>query len=145
MTKTDNRTNGGRFEQEFSHLLANDGFWVHVCQQNKDGQPADIIAAKGKFHTLIDCKVISDEKKGFTFDRVEDNQRYAMRMFTRRCNELCYFALKLPDDRVRLVSLNRIETLESRGNKGITMRMMDTETWGLEAWLEATDDWGADI
>ena len=88
MQKTDNRSNGGRFEQEMSALLADHGFWVHVLQQNKAGQPADIIAIRGRFHTLIDCKVISDDK-GFSFDRVEENQKYAMRMFHRKCCDPC--------------------------------------------------------
>ena len=153
MQKTDNRTNGGRFEQDLSHILSNDGFWVHVFQQNKSGQPADIIAVKGKFHTMIDCKVISNSRDGFKFDRIESNQRMAMRMFTRKCNELCYFALLLPEDRndpkpiterIRMISLSRIETLEGRGNKSITPRMMNTETWALDSWLESSDVWGED-
>ena len=43
--KTDNRSVGGRFEQELARKLADAGFWVHVLQQNKAGQPADIIVA----------------------------------------------------------------------------------------------------
>lgn len=143
MTKTDNRTTGNRFEQELSHILAEHGYWVHVMQQNKSGQPADIIAVKGKFHTLIDCKVISDDK-GFPFDRIEENQRYAMRLFTKRGNELCYFALKLPDETIRMVSLSRLETLKCRGKKRIADKELPTETWLLDDWLESADVWGAD-
>lgn len=153
MQKTDNRTNGGRFEQELSHILSEHGFWVHVFQQNKSGQPADIIAIKGKFHTMIDCKVISNKRDGFKFERVEENQRLAMKMFTRKSNELCYFALLLPEEkdnpqlvteRIRLVSLSRIETLRARGNKSITQRMIDTETWSLNAWLDSSEVWSED-
>ena len=145
MTKTDNRTNGGRFEQDLSHVLAEHGFWVHVMQQNKSGQPADIVAVKGKFHTLIDCKVISDDK-GFPFERVEENQKYAMRMFQRKACELCYFALKLPDESVWMVSMERLETLKGRGKKRITEHeIRNTQTWSLEKWLEASDDWAEDV
>ena len=140
--KTDNRTIGGKFEQELSHILAEDGFWVHVFQQNKAGQPADIIAVKGKFHTLIDCKVC--ENGFFSFDRIEENQKYAMKMFTRRSNELCYFALKLPDESIRIVSLSRLETIRNRGKKRISEKDMATETWLLEDWLESSDVWGKD-
>ena len=80
MQKTDNRTNGGRFEQELAEILFKHGFWAHVMQQNKAGQPADLIAVRGKFHTLIDGKVISDNN-GFPFSRIEENQRSAMKMF----------------------------------------------------------------
>lgn len=141
---TDNRTNGGKFEQELSHQLAEAGFWVHVLQQNKSGQPADIIAVKGKFHTLIDCKVISDNN-GFPFERVEENQKFAMRMFQRKCGELCYFALKLPDSSVRLVSLERIETLKGRGKKRLTARDLEKETWLLESWIESAQTWAEDV
>ena len=84
--KTDNRTTGGRFEQELGDILAAHGFWVHIMQQNKAGQPADIIAVKGKFHTLIDCKVC--ENGFFAFERIEDNQRSAMKLFFRKGGEL---------------------------------------------------------
>lgn len=134
MTKTDNRTNGGRFEQDLAKKLSDAGWWVHVMQQNKAGQPADIIAVNEGFHTLIDCKVISDHN-GFPFSRVEENQRMAMRRFFNRGGELCYFALKMPDDEIRLISLTRIETLEGRGKKKLTENEIHTEARTLEDWL----------
>lgn len=142
--KTDNRTNGRRFEQELSIILAGAGFWVHVLQQNPSGQPADIIAVKGKFHTLIDCKVISDNN-GFPFDRIEENQRSAMKMFQRKCEELCYFALKLPDGKIFLVSLERLDTFRGRGNKKLSDYDIRTQTWSLEKWLESSDYWAEDL
>ena len=142
--KTDNRTSGGRFEQELSHALAGGGFWVHVMQQNHAGQPADLIAVKGKFHTLIDCKVISDNG-GFPFERIEENQKTAMRMFQRKCSELCYFALKLPDGSVWLISLERIETLRGRGKKKLTEHDIRTQTWSLEKWIDSSDTWAEDL
>lgn len=144
MEKTDNRSTGNRFEQELSETLAKNGFWVHVLQQNKAGQPADIIAVKGKFHTLIDCKVISDSH-GFPFERVEENQKYAMRMFQRKAGELCYFAMRLPDGSVWLVSLERIETLKGRGKKRLTEEEIRGQTWSIDSWLAASDEWGKDI
>ena len=142
--KTDNRTVGGKFEQELSHALAGRGFWVHVLQQNKAGQPADIIAVKGKYHTLIDCKVISDDD-GFPFSRIEDNQKFSMRMFQRKCGELCYFALRLPDGSVWMVSLERMETFKNRGMKRLTDKMIRSQTWSLEKWLESSDTWAEDV
>ena len=144
MQKTDNRSSGSRFEQELSHLLAENGFWVHVMQQNKAGQPADIIAVKGKFHTLIDCKVISDNN-GFPFERVEENQKYAMRMFQRKCGELCYFALKTPDNEIHLVSMERIETLKNRGRKRLTEKDIQDQTWSLEKWIDSSELWAEDL
>lgn len=140
----DNRTSGGRFEQEMAEALYAAGFWAHLMQQNKAGQPSDIIAVKGRFHTLIDAKEISDHR-GFPFSRVEENQRLAMRMFQRRGGELCYFALKLPDKSVWMVSLERIETLKSRGKTSLTEEEIRTQTWSLEKWLESSDTWGKDM
>ena len=140
MANTDNRTIGGQFELELAEELANNGFWVHIMQQNKSGQPADIIAVRGKWHTLIDCKVISDDK-GFPFERVEENQKYAMRMFTRKANELCYFAFRLTDGTVWLVSLERIETLKGRGKKRLTDNEIRNQTWSLQKWIESSKIW----
>ena len=142
MANTDNRTIGGRFEQELSHILAGRGFWVHVMQQNKAGQPADIIAVKGKFHTLIDCKVC--DGGFFSFDRIEENQKMAMKLFFRKAGELCYFALKLPDESIRMVSLERCETLNGRGKKRISDADMPKETWHLDSWLDSSDVWSDD-
>lgn len=144
MTKTDNRSVGGRFEQELSHTLAENGFWVHVLQQNKAGQPADIIAVKGAFHTLIDCKVISDDR-GFPFERVEDNQRSAMRMFQRKANELCFFALKLPDGTVWMTPLERIETMRGRGKRKLTDHEIRTQTYPMDKWLESSNAWAEEL
>lgn len=143
-TKTDNRTQGGRFEQDMARILSDHGFWVHVMQQNKAGQPADLIAIKGKYHTLIDCKVISDDK-GFPFERVEENQRYAMRMFHKKCREMCYFALRTLDCDIHLISLERIEILRMQGLKRLNQRGIQEQAWPLEKWLDASETWAVDL
>lgn len=142
MQKTDNKTLGNHFEQELAEILSNHGFWCHVMQQNKAGQPADIIAVKGKFHTLIDCKVCEDGT--FPFRRVEENQRMAMRMFSRKASELCYFAFKLPKGPIRLISMSRIQTLEGRKCKRLNEENMTSETWNLEDWLDSSNTWAED-
>ena len=142
MTKTDNRTTGGRFEQELAEVLAAHGFWVHVMQQNKAGQPADIIAVRGRFHTLIDCKVC--ETGVFAFERVEENQRLAMKTFFNKTGELSYFALKLPDETVRMIPYTRIDTLKNRGKRRISKDDMEKETWSLENWLDSSKTFAED-
>lgn len=132
--KTDNRSVGGRFEQEMSHRLSLAGFWVHVFQQNRYGQPADIIAAKGNYHTLIDCKAC--EEFEFPFSRVEENQKFAMKTFFRKAGELCYFALRLPDGQIRMISMSRIEQLEGRGKKRLFKEDFERETRSLESWVD---------
>lgn len=137
--KTDNRSNGGRFEQEMSKRLADAGFWCHVLQQNKAGQPADIIAVKGALHTLIDCKVISDDR-GFPLKRIEENQRHAMAAFSRKAKENCWFAMRLPDGSVWMVSFSRLMLAEAHGKKRITENEI-REKWPLDEWLKAATTW----
>jgi Holliday junction resolvase len=137
-----NRTSGGKFEQELSHILAENGFWVHVMQQNKAGQPADIIALRGRFHTLIDCKVC--DNGFFAFERIEDNQRMAMKLFFNKAGELCYFALRLPDGSIRMVSLERCLTIKNRGKKRISADEMTKETWNLDDWIASSKVWAED-
>ena len=137
--KTDNRTNGNRFEQELSHILAENGFWVHVMQQNKAGQPADIIAVKGKFHTLIDCKVISDDR-GFPLQRIEENQRHAMAAFCRKAKENCWFAMKLPDESIWMMSFSMLMFAEKHEKKRIPEEEI-RDRWPLDEWLKAAELW----
>lgn len=142
MEKTDNRTLGAHFEQELAEKLAANGFWVHVMQQNKSGQPADIIALRGRFHTLIDCKLCADGT--FAFERIEDNQRSAMKLFFKKAGELSYFALKLPDGSIRMVSLERLETLRNRGKHRLKPEDMTKETWNIDDWIESSKTWAED-
>lgn len=143
--KTDNRSAGGRFEQELAEKLAEGGFWCHVLQQNKAGQPADIIAVKGKFHTLIDCKVISDNK-GFPTSRAEENQRLAMTAFHKIGKEMCYFALKLPDGSIYFLPFTVIRTVEHElRQRTISEKVIREHLMTLESWLKATDTWAEDV
>lgn len=143
--KTDNRSVGGRFEQELAAKLAENGFWCHVLQQNKAGQPADIIAVKGKFHTLIDCKVISDNK-GFSTTEARENQRLAMKKFHEIGKEMCYFALRLPDGSVYFLPYTVIHTVEHElRQRTISEQNIRKYLMTLDAWLTATDTWAEDV
>lgn len=142
--KTDNRTVGGEFEQKLAEILAANGFWAHVLQQNKSGQPADIIAAKGRYHTLIDCKVISTEK-GFPLSRIEGNQRSAMTMFQRRAAELCWFAFRLPDMSIWMMSIGRMLVREIEGMTHLSEKVIREQALTLADWLKETEVWSKDI
>ena len=138
--KTDNRSNGGRFEQRMAEILALNGYWAHCMVQSKAGQPADIVAVKGGYHTLIDCKVISDNK-GFPFERIEENQRLAMKMFKERCGESGWFALQLPDNTIWMYSMSWFDRAMKAGKTRVTEDDIRKCPWPLERWLMATDDW----
>ena len=140
MQKTDNRSMGNRFEQELAQTLSARGFWVHVLQQNKRGQPADIIAVKGKYHTLIDCKVVS-EGKSFPFSRIEENQRLAMRMFEERGRHNCYFAIRFPDGSVRFLSRVNAVILEAQGKKSLSGADAVAYTLDIDQWIRQAGRW----
>jgi Holliday junction resolvase len=128
---------GAQFEREFCQLLYNNGFWVHRIVQNIGGQqPADIIAIKGRFHALIDCKVVSTIR-GFSFERVEDNQRMAMSLFKLRGIEEGWFALKLPSGKVEMLNLWQIEKHESNNRHSINTAELESGkfTVTLDEWM----------
>ena len=128
-----NKEIGNRFESEMSKILGENGFWCHVMQQNKSGQPADLIAVKGRYHVLIDCKEMSHDR--FEFYRVEENQRLAMQRFYERGGQIGWFALMLPDGEIRMLSLPRVLLLEHDGRKSIGGALLTDCTWTLQDWL----------
>lgn len=136
--KTDNRSVGGRFEQEFAEFLDNHGFWCHVLQQNKSGQPADIIAVKENYHCLIDCKEVRTNK-GFVLSRAEENQRLAMRKFQTRGRSVGWFAVKYPEIGIRMISLKHLLTAEKLGVKAVT-EVAARELMSAEKWVEVIDE-----
>lgn len=130
-----NRATGNRFETELAKTLAEHGFWCHVLQQNKAGQPADIIAVKRRYHTLIDCKVISGEKIVFPFSRVEENQKFAMSRFQERGGQVCWFALRLPGGDVRMLSYFNVLRMMKSGKKALSGDELIRRTNELNVWL----------
>lgn len=126
-----NKKQGNSFERELCDLLAEKGFWAHNFAQNKDGQPADIIAIKGNFHTLIDCKLVSTDK-GFEFSRWEENQRLSMGLFHTRCWHYCYLALKLPDGEIRLLDTATIHGQESLDRHSIPLNQIHKYTHSFD-------------
>lgn len=92
-----NKKVGNDFEATFCEILFNHGFWVHNIAQNQAGQPADVIAVRNKVSYLIDCKVCSTSK-GFTPDRMEDNQDLSMRLWEECGNGEGWFAILFADE-----------------------------------------------
>ena len=100
-----NRKTGNRFEEEFSQVLFQNGFWVHKLTQNEAGQPADIIAVKNGNAYLIDCKVCAYNK--FPLSRIEDNQYTSMELWGECNNGTAWFALDCRGD-VYMISYDKL-------------------------------------
>ena len=127
-----NKKLGNNFEKELSEILYNAGYWVHLLNQNKNGQPADIIAVKNKKAYLIDAKVCSLEK--FAFKRVEENQRLSMQMFIECGNTTPYFALKARNE-IYMLSYKTIRDLIKQGKKQLDFAEINKYGTRLSTWL----------
>ena len=127
-----NKKLGNKFEKELSEILYDAGYWVHLLNQNKNGQPADIIAVKNKKAYLIDAKVCSLEK--FAFKRVEENQRLSMQMFIECGNTTPYFALKARNE-IYMLSYKTIRDLIKQGKKQLDFAEINKYGTRLSTWL----------
>ena len=138
-----NISEGSRFERDFCNQLRGLGFWVHRLSQNAGGQqPADVIAVKGRYHALIDCKVVSGER--FLFSRVEDNQYNAMSLFEDRGNEPGWFAIRCPDGYVAMLSLIDLDYYrDTMHRKSISCRELKESrlVCSLDDWNERAKEW----
>lgn len=109
-----NKTLGNRFEQEFCHYLAQNGFWAHNTAQTKAGQPADIIAVRNGRAYLIDCKVCEHDR--FTLSRIEENQENAMTLWEMQGNTSGLFALKLGSTgEIFMITLGELLAIRTAG------------------------------
>lgn len=88
-----NKTIGNNFEVELAEILSQNGYWVHLLNANRSGQPADVIAVINNQAYLIDAKVCSNND--FPLSRIEENQRLAMELWEECGNDSGWFALKL--------------------------------------------------
>nr|DAO60887.1 MAG TPA: hypothetical protein [Herelleviridae sp.] len=126
-----NKKVGNDFEREFCEILSEYGFWVHNFAQNKDGQPADVIAVKNDTPYLIDCKVC--EKDIFKLSRVEENQILAMQHWLDTRNREAWFALNVKDD-VLMITYHQMMYAKERQS---VLNIGEIYTRGvlLEDWL----------
>lgn len=127
-----NKRMGNVFETEFCELLYAHGFWVHNLAQNRAGQPADVIAVKGKTAYLIDCKVCSHNR--FPLSRVEENQHFAMGAWKACGNGEGWFALKVEDEIIMIPHFSMVALAHEKSALNLT----DIREYGtpLERWLK---------
>ena len=102
-----NRKVGTGFERDLCLSLSGCGFWAHNLAQNSQGQPFDVIAARNGVSYPIDCKDCS--KNIFKMERIEENQFSAMTRWKETGNGEGWFALRLSDEAVYMVSFSNIK------------------------------------
>lgn len=127
-----NKKLGNTFEKELCEILFKAGFWVHNFANKTAGQPADIIACRDGKAWLIDAK----ECTNGTFDtrRVEENQKNSMILWADSGNGYGYFALKISENEIYLMS--HVKILEARNERRIlSSEYIRTHSIPLNTWL----------
>lgn len=131
-----NKKSGTEFEQSFCKLAGKAGFWAHMLNPNKDGQPADIILVKDNAPALIDCK--DCENNRFSFDRVEENQELAMEKWIKTGSGYTYFALNLNGD-VWMIPFKFINQLKNAGFNSLDARQIIKIGLSFKDWVDMFD------
>lgn len=125
-----NKKLGNDFESEFCGLLSTFGFWVHNMAQNAAGQPADVIAVKNGRAYLIDCKVCSHDV--FDMNRIESNQEYSMALWKECGNGKGWFALKLSNGDIYMLSDYDSKLFGRMNRKDIEERCVPFDEWVMK-------------
>ena len=128
-----NKKLGNSFERDFCLIASEYGFWAHRLQDNKNGQPADVIIAKGNQSALVDCKVC--ENNVFPLIRMEENQINAMKKWLYCGNAYAAFALKLDDD-IRIIDYETLMKLRNLGTKSLDEEDIRRYSLPFAAWKE---------
>ena len=86
MVKSKQLKVGNETEQIIADYFQSLGFWVYILPKKIGGQPFDIIASKDKETWFVDAKHLEQNKASFSFERIEPNQKTAMKIATERAN-----------------------------------------------------------
>lgn len=129
-----NKSVGTAFEKEFAELLSDMGFWVHRLQDNKNGQPFDIIVAMDGEALVFDCKAC--EQRFFDLSRIEENQHCAMRLWKECGNSEGIFAIRYPFAGIYLFPYRNLEELAQEGIRTIPENTARFYGTSFESWKE---------
>ena len=135
-----NKSIGTQFERLLADLLSRNGFWVHRFQDNRNGQPCDMIACRNGYTCLIDCKACQGDS--FRLSRMEENQRNAMELFLRSGNPAAFFAIRLAGGQIFLAEYQWLKELEENGARQVYHSQLKGRE--LAAWMaERKGNWEA--
>ena len=131
------KSTGTRFEKEFAGILADNWFWVHLFQDNRNGQPCDVIAARNGHTYLFDCKDCQGDY--FLLSRMEENQYNAMHLFELTGNSRGMFAIRFRPEEIYLIGYWKLKALMDQGLKRIDR--MDCQVHGEDffKWIKEQD------
>lgn len=128
-----NKSNGTAFEKEFAWLLSKHGFWVHCLQDNANGQPFDVIAARNGLTYVFDCK--DCQGNVFRLNRIEENQDNAMRLWSETGNHPGLFAVRF-GERIYLIPHKVLLILRERGTASLSEQAVLKMGETFSRWIE---------
>ena len=114
-----NKSNGTAFEKEFACLLSEEGFWAHCLQDNVNGQPFDVIAARSGITYVFDSKDCQGHI--FRLSRIEENQDNAMRLWRETGNHPGLFVIRF-EERIYLIPHKVLLLLRDQGTTSMSER-----------------------
>lgn len=113
-----NKKIGNDYENKLAQMLQEKGFWCHIFEYNKNGQPCDIVAIKNDIANLIDVKHCASNR--FSFSHIQPNQitcfGYAKSCGITHTGFAIYFE---PQDSWRWLSYQQLEEMLSNGLKSV--------------------------
>lgn len=133
-----NKRVGTDFEREFAGMLSGYGFWVHRLQDNYNGQPFDVIAARDGEALVFDCK---DCQTGyFKVSRIEENQKQAMKLWEECGNHEGLFAIRFPDLEIWILSYSITKLLDRERIKSLSAEVIGKYAMNFQEWMECMDE-----
>lgn len=115
-----NKSMGTVFEREFAEFMSDRGFWVHILQDNRNGQPFDVIAARNGCTYVFDCKVCEGDK--FLLSRMEPNQISSMKLWEECGNEQGMFVIAYRKaSQFCAIPFHRLMKLKEEGVKSLAI------------------------
>jgi len=129
-----NKSNGTAFEKEFAQQLYEHGFWAHLMQDNQNGQPFDVIAARNGHTYVFDCKDCRDGV--FKLSRIEENQHDAMKLWAETGNKPGLFAIRM-NNAIYLMPHRMLEIMHENGARQVKEEELMKYSRRMESWLTA--------
>lgn len=118
-----NKSSGSAFEHDLAQYMSRRGWWAHIFQDNRNGQPFDIVLARDGRTQVGDCKVCEDDV--FRLSRMEPNQISAMTYWVECGNEdPWYFILLEMSDLVVSIRFSDLMKARKAGVKSLNADQM---------------------
>lgn len=119
-----NKKIGNTTERTFAKLMFKEGWWVHLIADKLNGQPFDLIMSKNNVTWFLDIKHIKAGQDYFPLDRIEENQRNAMKLLESCGTSKTGFAFYFEDDGWFLIQNNNIDYERKRVHKSEMKRLV---------------------